>query len=54
MVAGLTFNSGVWKTSSAQIACIQVVPHLGGVQTKMSSARCSKSAHRVLSVKSPL
>lgn len=34
MVAGLTFNSSVWKTSSAQIVCIQVVPHWGGCADK--------------------
>jgi hypothetical protein len=34
----------------AQIACVHVVPHFGGVQMKMSSARCLKFAHRPLSV----
>ena len=54
IVAGLTCRSGVWKTSDAQIACIHVVPDFGGVQTKISPARCSKSTQRALSVNNPL
>jgi hypothetical protein len=37
------------KSSATTMVCIQVVPHFGGVHTKMSPARPSKSAQRRLS-----
>src|SRR5215471_14155816 len=37
------------KISSAQIICIQVVPHLEGVEITMSPGRNSKPSHRALS-----
>ena len=37
------------KISSAQIICIQVVPHFEGVEITMSPARNSKSSQRLLS-----
>ena len=43
-------NVGVWKISRAQIICIQVVPHFGGVETITSSSRYSNPCHRALSV----
>jgi hypothetical protein len=42
-------NVVVWKTSSAQIICIHVVPHLGGVLMMTSSGRKTKPSHRALS-----
>ena len=42
-----TLPSG--KSSVATIACIQVVPHLGGVQTKMSPGRWTKCRQRRVS-----
>ena len=39
----------VWNTSSAQIICIHVVPHFGGVQMTMSPGRNSKPSQRALS-----
>ncbi len=42
-------SSGVWKINSAQIICVQVVPHLGGVLITMSSGLSSKPSHRLLS-----
>ena len=38
-----------WNTSSAQIICIHVVPHLAGVQMTMSSGRNSNPSQRELS-----
>ena len=37
------------KISSAQIICIQVVPHFEGVEITMSPSRNSKSSQRLLS-----
>jgi hypothetical protein len=37
------------KISSAQIICIQVVPHFEGVEITMSPTRNSKPSHRPLS-----
>jgi hypothetical protein len=42
-------SSGSCKTSSAQIICVHVVPHFGGVLMMMSPGRSSKSSHRLLS-----
>ena len=42
-------NVVVWNTSSAQIICIQVVPHFGAVLMTMSSGRNSKPSQRELS-----
>jgi hypothetical protein len=42
-------RSGSWKTSSATIICIHVVPDFGGVHTKMSPGRASKPSQRALS-----
>ena len=42
-------NVVVWKTSSAQIICVHVVPHLGGVLMTMSSGRNAKPSQRALS-----
>jgi hypothetical protein len=39
----------VWNTRRAQIICVQVVPHLGGVVMTMSSGRKTKPSHRLLS-----
>src|SRR5947207_13950464 len=43
-------NVVVWKISRAQIICIHVVPHLGGVLITMSSPRNEKPSHRPLSM----
>src|SRR3954453_21957567 len=40
---------GDWKINSAQIICIHVVPHFGGVLMMMSPARRSNPSHRALS-----
>jgi hypothetical protein len=40
----------VWNTSSAQIICIQVVPHFGGVLMMMSPGRSTKPSQRALSL----
>ena len=42
-------NSGSCRTSSAQIICVHVVPHFGGVLMMMSPGRSSKPSHRLLS-----
>ena len=42
-------RSGVWKISSAQIICIQVVPVLRRVLITMSPGRKRKPSHRPLS-----
>ena len=42
-------RSGVWKTRSAQIICIQVVPCFDRVLITMSPGRNGNSAHRPLS-----
>jgi hypothetical protein len=42
-------SSGSCKTSSAQIICVHVVPHFGGVLMMMSPGRSSKPSHRLLS-----
>jgi hypothetical protein len=42
-------SSGVWKISSAQIICIQVVPVLRRVLITMSPGRKRKPSHRPLS-----
>ncbi len=47
-------NSGVWKISSAQIICVHVVPHLGGVLMTMSPGRCANPSQRALSYSSDL
>ena len=47
-------NMGVWKTRSAQIICIQVVPHFGGVLMMMSPSRSSNPSQRALSATMPL
>lgn len=38
-----------WNSSVATIVCVHVVPHFGGVQTKMSPGRCVNRYHRRLS-----
>jgi hypothetical protein len=48
LVSGFS-RSGVWNTSSAQICCIQVVPHFGGVLITMSPGRNAKPSQRALS-----
>ena len=45
---------GVWKISSAQIICVHVVPHFGGVLMTMSSGRNAKPSQRALSKSSDL
>jgi hypothetical protein len=42
-------SSGVWKMSRAQIICIQVVPHFGGVEIMMSPSRRGKWFQRAVS-----
>ena len=42
------------KIKRAQIACVHVVPHLGGVQMKMSPSRGSYAAQRLVSVRGPV
>jgi hypothetical protein len=42
-------SSGLCRMRSAQIICVHVVPHLGGVLMMMSSGRGSKPTHRALS-----
>jgi hypothetical protein len=46
-------SSGSCRTTSAQIICVQVVPHFGGVPTMMSPGRSSKPSHRLLSKRVP-
>ena len=41
---------GVWNTRSAQIICIQVVPHFAGVLMMMSSGRRTKPSNRLFSL----
>ena len=40
---------GVWKISSAQIICVHVVPHFGGVLMTMSPGRSANPCQRALS-----
>ena len=47
--AGSAGSSGVWKISSAQIICIQVVPLLERVLMTMSPSRNRKLSQRALS-----
>ncbi len=42
-------SSGVWKTSSAQIICIHVVPLFDRVLMTMSPGRKANPSHRALS-----
>ena len=42
-------SSGSCKMSSAQIICVHVVPHFGGVLMMMSPGRSSKPSQRLLS-----
>ena len=42
-------SSGSCRTSSAQIICVHVVPHFGGVLMMMSPGRSSKPSQRLLS-----
>ena len=42
-------SSGSCSTSRAQIICVHVVPHFGGVLMMMSPGRSSKPSQRLLS-----
>jgi hypothetical protein len=42
-------NDVVWRINSAQIICVHVVPHFGGVLMMMSSGRYAKPSQRALS-----
>src|SRR6185436_17479510 len=42
-----------WNNNAATIACIHVVPHFGGVHTKMSPGRGVNRFHRRLSDTTP-
>jgi hypothetical protein len=42
-------SCGVWKTSRAQIICVQVVPDFDGALITMSSGRNSNPSQRALS-----
>ena len=46
-------SSASCRTTSAQIICVHVVPHFGGVLMMMSPARSSKPSQRLLSKTAP-